>query len=824
VAPPHDHEELLANVAWVREFALALARDPHVADDVTQQTFVAALTGPDAEVRSLRGWLAGVARRVLRQWRRSETRRALRERRAPVAEAAPSSLDLVDRAAAQRAVVGAVLELPEPYRTTVLMRFFEGLAPADIAAREGVPIATVYTRLSRAFERLRARLDRTSLAALLPWPSTPWLGSPAALGGAVVNVKVVVAAAAVVVLAAGFWIWSAAPAIEDVSLAARLPAAVAEQAEPAAASAAEGAPGRLANEAPAAATATPPSASAPAKVALAATRVLRGRVVDLDARGIGGVDVQLVSADETKADAPIVKTASDADGRFSFEAPVRPSRIEVASARWTTVLAGWGSESGEGERVVVVAPDMAFAGLVVDETDAPVVGASVEYRLPAGLRTSFREILDLSIDRTWSESTDARGRFSFAHLPQVPNAALAASRGGFVSRSDPAPTASAFDLTIVLRRDVASDGRLSGRVFGSSGDPIAGALVVAGRKAATTADDGSFVVGVAPSASRITAAKTGFLPVTAEAASDANGRRAWPEPLVLRLSEPARVLRGVVVDASGAPASSSHVWIRDASWLGSGEGALVIQEQFLGGSLPVVDTDAQGRFEIRGLLDRPYDLAAGDLRTLRIGKVDRVPAGASDVRIELASEPLHDRVAGHVVSPAGEPIAGVKVVVHRRAFEIVHPGGRGSQTQSIETAPALTDADGRFELRDVLREDVGLSLTSDAIVPVWLPAPFGSNPVDLRVEVLRRRHLKIELDAGDPAQWFTVLDASGKLLEISEWEGENRSSSSRRGIESGRTPVVAVAETARTVVFHGSTAELRRVPIELKPGAPTIVR
>ena len=52
-----------------------------------------------------------------------------------------------------------VLALVEPYRTTVLLRYFEGLSSAEIARRTGVPSATVRWRLMRALEELRGKLD-----------------------------------------------------------------------------------------------------------------------------------------------------------------------------------------------------------------------------------------------------------------------------------------------------------------------------------------------------------------------------------------------------------------------------------------------------------------------------------------------------------------------------------------------------------------------------------------------------------------------------------------------------------------------------------------
>lgn len=56
-------------------------------------------------------------------------------------------------------MANAVLALAEPYRTTVLLRFWEGLSPAAIAKQQGVPTETVRTRLKRGLMQLRARLD-----------------------------------------------------------------------------------------------------------------------------------------------------------------------------------------------------------------------------------------------------------------------------------------------------------------------------------------------------------------------------------------------------------------------------------------------------------------------------------------------------------------------------------------------------------------------------------------------------------------------------------------------------------------------------------------
>ena len=49
--------------------------------------------------------------------------------------------------------------MDEPYRSTVLLRFFGDQSLAQIARQQGVPLDTVKTRLRRAIEQLRERLD-----------------------------------------------------------------------------------------------------------------------------------------------------------------------------------------------------------------------------------------------------------------------------------------------------------------------------------------------------------------------------------------------------------------------------------------------------------------------------------------------------------------------------------------------------------------------------------------------------------------------------------------------------------------------------------------
>jgi len=153
-------EALLEHAAWVRDLARALVADENGADDVSQETLLAAMSTPARKIRDLRSWLAGAVRNLVRQDRRLASRRAERETRAARTDRVPSPAELVEKADLQRYVVKLVLELNEPYRSTVLYRYFEGSSVRQIARRAGVPFETVRTRLRRALERIRIKLER----------------------------------------------------------------------------------------------------------------------------------------------------------------------------------------------------------------------------------------------------------------------------------------------------------------------------------------------------------------------------------------------------------------------------------------------------------------------------------------------------------------------------------------------------------------------------------------------------------------------------------------------------------------------------------------
>ncbi len=164
IAPdPAVHLDLLlAHREWVRTLALALTRDENEADDVEQQTWLAAMTSPPSTGESPRGWLTTVARNAARKQGRSRRRRRAREKAVARGEASSVSdpADLAARADAHAQVATAVVALPEPYRQALLLRYLEGLAVAEVATQMGAPLETTRARLRRGREQLRGRLER----------------------------------------------------------------------------------------------------------------------------------------------------------------------------------------------------------------------------------------------------------------------------------------------------------------------------------------------------------------------------------------------------------------------------------------------------------------------------------------------------------------------------------------------------------------------------------------------------------------------------------------------------------------------------------------
>lgn len=145
---------------WVRAFG-GLNAD---VDDLAQDVFLVVQRKLDGfQGENLAGWLYGIARKVVSDHRRRAWfRRWLRGVDPESVETrceAPDASSALDRREAQRVVAAVLNELSAVRRSTFILFEIEGFSGEEIAALEGVPVNTVYTRLHHArkdFHRLMA--------------------------------------------------------------------------------------------------------------------------------------------------------------------------------------------------------------------------------------------------------------------------------------------------------------------------------------------------------------------------------------------------------------------------------------------------------------------------------------------------------------------------------------------------------------------------------------------------------------------------------------------------------------------------------------------
>jgi RNA polymerase sigma-70 factor (ECF subfamily) len=162
VADVPSAEQLFQDIAWLRSLATMLASDRDDADDLVQEAWIAAWRRQPDATRPMRGWLTKVVRDLAGMKRRSDRRRAARHVVADDAQAPAAPDELVAQMRLHRLLVDLVLELDEPYRSTIIARFVEGRTSASIAAALGIPAGTVRKRLHEALSRLRAGLDASA--------------------------------------------------------------------------------------------------------------------------------------------------------------------------------------------------------------------------------------------------------------------------------------------------------------------------------------------------------------------------------------------------------------------------------------------------------------------------------------------------------------------------------------------------------------------------------------------------------------------------------------------------------------------------------------
>jgi RNA polymerase sigma factor (sigma-70 family) len=215
--PPVSIEELLVHRDWLARLAGDLFGGGRGAQDAVQETWLAAMRRRPTHRAGLKGWLATVLRSRFLNARVADERRRARERVAARRESIEDAGALAERIEMEQTVSRWVLELPEPSRTVVILHYYRGSTPSEIARELGEPPGTVRSRLSRARDLLRTRIRDENRAdgllalgpLLVPWghrtgATSAGLATTTLITGAIMGAKLKIGIiAACVLLLAG---------------------------------------------------------------------------------------------------------------------------------------------------------------------------------------------------------------------------------------------------------------------------------------------------------------------------------------------------------------------------------------------------------------------------------------------------------------------------------------------------------------------------------------------------------------------------------------------------------------------------------------------
>jgi RNA polymerase sigma-70 factor (ECF subfamily) len=684
-------EALLAEAAWLRRLALTLARDEDEAADLVQETWIAAWKRRPDTRRPVKPWLAKVARDLLRMRRRSVGRRRVREAAARDDRDVARPDTLLEQVRLQRLLAGLVLELDEPFRATILARFFEGQTSAAIARGLGVPEATVRSRLREGLARLRAGLDSRTGDRKAWAPAVLLLhrrGEGTKLLPVGIGLAALLAAAGIVILMvrssperhAGERPRDGRPPVRGAAVQpeAQDPVATLALARP---------PGWLAQEG-------------------APSRHVAGRVL-VDGVPVAGARVRLTSEASRTGLVPASEQRTTGDGRFDFGArvaaryaigaafPGRVATVEHVDLRDPTTRAD--------ELVLVLDPCLAgLHGRVLDPGGSPIAHA---------------ELLTQGVIGT---AADAAGAFDICLPAQgsPDDLRLVVSASGYGS-VELIPR-----LSVRARHDfvLTPEAVVAGRAIDARGQAVAFAAVrlewdeAASRPGsehpspaqATTDADGRFEVGaLASGRRRVHALARGLVaePMVVDVLAGVT------QQITIAMSDLGVVRGRVLLD--GEPVGGVTV---------SNRADLPTYEQRAPVSAPVLEAVSQldGSFVLDGLPPGDVVLAAAPYR-LRTPVAIRVVAGEQDVTLEV--EALGE-IAG-VVRHRGDPAPRTMVWATGRHW--------------LNKAMARTDEAGRFRLRGLDADDYQLSARNVS------RGAGARDEVTVHVDGADRREVVIEL-------------------------------------------------------------------------------
>jgi len=202
-------DDLLVHSDFVRSLACSLVKDQHRAADIEQQTWLMALENPPATNKPAISWLAKVIRNITINFYNKEKIYSKHLKAASNGSSLTDTNKIVEKEEIRRNLIETVLRLKEPYRTAIVLRYYDGLKPREISKQLDMPVERVRSHLKRGLNQLRQKLDaqhdgsRTKwLMALTPiaglkvgtWETSAAVSSTYSVytGGLVMSMKIIV--------------------------------------------------------------------------------------------------------------------------------------------------------------------------------------------------------------------------------------------------------------------------------------------------------------------------------------------------------------------------------------------------------------------------------------------------------------------------------------------------------------------------------------------------------------------------------------------------------------------------------------------------------
>lgn len=821
----HEHQAVLAQLSWVQRLAHQVCVDAAQAEDVTQESMLAAFQQTRPRGVPLRHWLGGVVRNQARMALRRARRRPGIEAQGARPEAEPAAGDIVERAATQRTVVEAVLALDEPYRTTLLQRYFDERTPTEIARASGVPIATVKTRLRRGLDRLRASL-RTSLgdddhpeaylAALIPLASMELrrragaagstqaarVGSRPAFSWPALALGALAVVAAAIVGIVRHRHASPPPSFDGQTVRG------------------EAGRGQVTDRAQSGTTDSRRAPATPAHVTgQPATRriALTARVLTVDGVPCPGVRVA-ASAFDSDRDARNIGT-TDPSGIVQASLDADLHRIFVPEGAWITVLSGSVFPSAaEAQTPVIVARPRRVAGIVTDLDGTPVAGARLTYRTELDLRTRFSMPLDQVAGVEWTTRAAADGSFAFEAVSELPQARVVVEAWDCETSGFPVDAVGSAWVPCRVRACGEETTWIHGTVHASSGPPLERAAVSLDSYAARTDQMGRFRIdaAAAPESTALWVACPGYAPHRIER-PDAG----WPRQLDVTLQPAVVALAGQIVDRNGRPRAGVLVDLADPTPFGlvrretTERFEMTTLEGFgAAAGTTRVRTDADGSFRIAGLTRRVYRLTLHDPASMDGVVLGPFEPGTPPLELTLPDTPDRARIAGRVVDADGTPIGGVRLSLRRYL-----------DAAQVHGPSVVADDNGRFAFEGAMPRDAWLHAFAGgafAMTQIAIEEFTDSGHIELTLPRIAAFYLQ-SLDERTDVHRFVLQDLSGEPVPLQQVDLGGAFTMKIGSIDDGRSAVYRVPVGSYSLVLQSRDGERDAIPLELRTGPPLCV-